>query len=230
LSAANLLFMSLLHMEDERFSFSVGGDISEKIVLIELVPSIAGVERVTTGVWIWNEPIILRTDRGYRLAVFLIDTQGIMDKTQSFGNCAAIFGLSTMISSIQVSIYNVMKLINESHLQSLSVFSDFGRSVQPEKVKTGDSQRDRLQSLVIAVRDYQFADSYPYGQEGGKRYLESVLKCSGNDEGALTRQRLEDCFNRIGCYLLPHPGLKVTENPLFDGDISGEFIEQHLSE
>ncbi|VDM24430.1 unnamed protein product [Toxocara canis] len=178
-----------------------------------------GVERVTTGVWIWNEPIILRTDRGYRLAVFLIDTQGIMDKTQSFGNCAAIFGLSTMISSIQ--IYNVMKLINESHLQSLSVFSDFGRSAQPESSKGANSERDRLQSLIIAVRDYQFADSYPFGGEGGRKYLESVLKRSGNDEGDITRHRLEKCFNRIGCYLLPHPGLNVTENPLFDGDISG---------
>uniref|UniRef100_A0A915C7F0 GB1/RHD3-type G domain-containing protein n=1 Tax=Parascaris univalens TaxID=6257 RepID=A0A915C7F0_PARUN len=204
----------------KKIEWLTGGKVFEGFV------SKRGIERVTTGVWIWNEPIILRTDRGYRLAVFLIDTQGIMDKTQSFGNCAAIFGLSTMISSVQ--IYNVMKLINESHLQSLSVFSDFGRNVQPEGSKGANSQRDRLQNLIIAVRDYQFADSFPHGGEGGKKYLESVLKCSGNDEGAITRHRLENCFNRICCYLLPHPGLKVTENPLFDGDISDmnpEFVK-----
>lgn len=57
---------------------------------------------MTSGVWIWNEPIVIETRDGYRMAVLVIDTQGFLDKTRSLGDCASLFAFSTMICSLQV--------------------------------------------------------------------------------------------------------------------------------
>ena len=43
------------------------------------------------------------------------------------------------------------------------------------------------------------------------------------------RKHIRSCFERIGCFLMPHPGMKVATNPHFDGrvrDIEPDFISQ----
>ena len=50
----------------------------------------------------------------------MLDTQGMFDNKTSIEECAAIFALSTMISSVQV--YNVSLIIEETHLEYLQVF------------------------------------------------------------------------------------------------------------
>ena len=65
-----------------------------------------GKERNTTGMWMWSEPYFLpRSSKGDELAVLLVDTQGMFDHETTVGLTAAIFGLSTLLSSYQ--IYNV---------------------------------------------------------------------------------------------------------------------------
>jgi atlastin len=85
-----------------------------------------GKERNTTGMWMWNEPYFLpRPSRGDEVAVLLVDTQGMFDHETTVGLTAAIFGLSTLLSSYQ--IYNVDKRIQEDNLQQLALFSEYGR-------------------------------------------------------------------------------------------------------
>ena len=36
------------------------------------------------------------------------------------------------------------------------------------------------------------------------------------------RKHIRSCFQEIGCFLMPHPGLKVATNQHFDGRLSGE--------
>ena len=35
------------------------------------------------------------------------------------------------------------------------------------------------------------------------------------------REHIRACFENIGCFLMPHPGLKVATNPHFDGRLIG---------
>lgn len=57
-----------------------------------------GVERMTTGIWIWSEPFVRRTEDGKDVAVLLVDTQGMFDNETSMGLTACIFAVSTLVS------------------------------------------------------------------------------------------------------------------------------------
>lgn len=84
-----------------------------------------GQQRMTTGIWMWSEPFVRQSCTGEKVAVLLVDTQGMFDNETSMGLTASIFGLSTLISNHQ--IYNVEKRIQEDHLQQLALFSEYGR-------------------------------------------------------------------------------------------------------
>mmetsp|Transcript_20194 Transcript_20194/g.29737 ORF Transcript_20194/g.29737 Transcript_20194/m.29737 type:complete len:618 (+) Transcript_20194:325-2178(+) len=89
-----------------------------------------GAERNTTGIWMWSEPHFLKrtnplSGKEEDIAVVLVDTQGMFDHETTMGLTAAIFGLSTLLSSYQ--IYNVDKRIQEDNLQQLALFSEYGR-------------------------------------------------------------------------------------------------------
>lgn len=53
------------------------------------------------------------------MAVILLDTQGAFDTESTVKECATIFALSTMLSSVQV--YNLHSNIQENDLQHLQV-------------------------------------------------------------------------------------------------------------
>ena len=38
------------------------------------------------------------------------------------------------------------------------------------------------------------------------------------------RADIMECFDRVGCFLMPHPGKKVTRDKDFNGNLSGKFI------
>lgn len=58
-----------------------------------------GVERMTTGIWVWSEPFVRRTEGGKEVAVLLVDTQGMFDNETSMGLTACIFAVSTLVRS-----------------------------------------------------------------------------------------------------------------------------------
>lgn len=63
-----------------------------------------GVERQTTGIWMWSEPFFRSTSAsgGEKFAILLMDTQGMFDNETTMTLTAQIFGLSTLVSSFQV--------------------------------------------------------------------------------------------------------------------------------
>ncbi|CAH2327880.1 atlastin-1 isoform X1 [Pelobates cultripes] len=180
-----------------------------------------GSERETTGIQIWSEIFLVEKPDGGQVAVLLMDTQGTFDSQSTLRDSATVFALSTMISSIQV--YNLSQNVQEDDLQHLQLFTEYGRLAMEETFLKP------FQSLIFLVRDWSFPYEFPYGSDGGSKFLEKRLKVSENQHEELqnVRKHIHSCFTNISCFLLPHPGLTVATNPNFDGklkEIDEEFI------
>lgn len=181
-----------------------------------------GSERDTTGILMWSEPFLLKKKGSTEeVAVLLMDTQGAFDSQSTVKDCATVFALSLMISSIHV--YNIMQNLQEDDLQHLHLFTEYGRIALEE-----DSKHSPFQKLTFLIRDWSFPYEHKYGYEGGQQLLDKRFEVRDNQHKELKELRinLQECFDTLNCYLLPHPGLKVTTSPEFDGklkDIEPEF-------
>ncbi|CAD6194565.1 unnamed protein product [Caenorhabditis auriculariae] len=182
-----------------------------------------GSERDTNGILIWSKPFLMKDRNGEEIAVLLMDTQGAFDSQSTVKDCATIFALSTMVSSVQ--IYNLSQNIQEDDLQHLQLFTEYGR------LALEDGAAKPFQSLLFLVRDWSFPYEAEYGFQGGQRILDKRLELNEKQHEELQQLRvhIRSCFENISCFLMPHPGLRVATNPNFDGklvDIEKEFQQQ----
>ena len=184
-----------------------------------------GSERETTGILLWSEPFLCKTSSGEEIVVLLMDTQGAFDSESTVRDCATVFALSTMISSVQV--YNITQNIQEDDLQHLQLFTEYGRLA----LEANDNISKPFQCLEFLVRDWSFPYEADYGAAGGRKILERRFLVSDKQHKELQqlREHIKSCFEDIGCFLMPHPGLKVATHRQFDGrlkDIEPDFKEQ----
>ncbi|KAK1333140.1 hypothetical protein QTO34_006677 [Cnephaeus nilssonii] len=177
-----------------------------------------GCERETTGIQVWNEVFVIDRPDGTKVAVLLMDTQGAFDSQSTIKDCATVFALSTMTSSVQV--YNLSQNIQEDDLQHLQLFTEYGRLAMEE------IYQKPFQTLMFLIRDWSYPYEHSYGLEGGKQFLEKRLQVKQNQHEELqnVRKHIHNCFSNLGCFLLPHPGLKVATNPSFDGRLKEKEI------
>eukprot|EP00518_Triparma_eleuthera_P000394 CAMPEP_0182453614 /NCGR_PEP_ID=MMETSP1319-20130603/600_1 /TAXON_ID=172717 /ORGANISM="Bolidomonas pacifica, Strain RCC208" /LENGTH=389 /DNA_ID=CAMNT_0024651561 /DNA_START=165 /DNA_END=1334 /DNA_ORIENTATION=- len=146
------------------------------------------------------------------------------------GLTAAIFGMSTLLSSY--SIYNVSKLIGEDALQHLALFSEYGRMAlnaedddSASSSSSSSSAEKPFQKVEFLVRDWQnFDNDDPQTDEDFEEmeremdeYVKGVIKERDAKDLAETRQQIATCFEKVDCYLLTHPGFEVTKKK-YDGD------------
>ncbi|KAK8780518.1 hypothetical protein V5799_018141, partial [Amblyomma americanum] len=162
------------------------------------------------------------TPQGEEVAVLLMDTQGSFDCTSTVKDCATIFALSVMTSSVQV--YNVIRNIQEDQLQHLHFFAEYGKLAQK------DGRNEPFQRLVFLVRDWAFPYEAQYGASGGRRVLEDRLEIIGKEHEELKklRRQILNSFSKIDCFLMPCPGEKVEKDESFCGcleDVHPEFKE-----
>ncbi|XP_076749524.1 atlastin GTPase isoform X1 [Xylocopa sonorina] len=182
-----------------------------------------GSERDTTGILMWSKVFRGTLPDGEKVAVILIDTQGAFDSQSTVKDCATVFALSTMLSSVQ--IYNLSQNIQEDDLQHLQLFTEYGR------LALRKSGRTPFQKLQFLVRDWSYPYEAPYGAVGGAMILSRRLEISDSQHPELQslRKHIKSCFSDISCFLMPHPGLNIATNPHFDGrlaEIQSEFKEQ----
>ena len=181
-----------------------------------------GSERVTTGIWIWSK-LFLGKIKNEKIAIVLMDTQGNFDNNSTLKDCSTIFALSTMLSSVQ--IYNLSSNIKNNDLQYLNLFAEYGKQAIDKFTCTP------FQKLLFLVRDWSCPYDFSYGIEGGRKLLKQRLKVTEDLQSELKNQResIVSCFSNIDCFLLPYPGMTVTENQKFEGklsDIRPEFISE----
>jgi len=180
-----------------------------------------GSERDTTGILMWSEPFILkRRETNEEVCVLLMDTQGAFDSQSTVKDCATVFALSLMISSVHV--YNIMQNLQEDDLQHLHLFTEYG------KIALEDSHETPFQKLTFLIRDWCYPYEFSYGYEGGQKLLDRRFEVNEKQHAELKdlRINLKKCFETLNCYLMPHPGLMVCTSPSFDGklrDIEKEF-------
>jgi atlastin len=177
-----------------------------------------GIDSQTMGIWMWNKPIIYNHPIDGKIAIILMDTQGLFDLNTNQRKTITLFGLSSLISSH--IIYNVDKRIQEDNLQHLALFSAYGQLVNKNFRDSGKC----LQTLQFLVRDWQNFDNNCMEPE---EYINKILSDRNSSDLNNTRNQIKNCFNKIKCSFLPHPGLKATKNN-FNGsiyDIDKNFIK-----
>ncbi|XP_031633228.1 atlastin-like [Contarinia nasturtii] len=176
----------------------------------------------TTGIYMWSEIFTHDFANGEKVAILLMDTQGIFDSRTSLKNNTTIFAISMMLSSVQCC--NVMQNIQEDDLQNLELFTEYGRLAMQQ------TNEIPFHKLLFIIRDWPHPTEIPYGN--GETYIDEILNESSDHttEMKQLRSRLKASFNEIGAYLMPSPGSAVATGRNINGDLSqidAEFIE-HL--
>lgn len=181
----------------------------------------AGRKRETIGIWMWSEAFTHDFINGEKVAIILLDTQGIFDDKSSVRDCTTTFALSMMLSSVQC--YNLMQNIREDDLQYLELFSEYGRLALEQSVEKP------FQKLIFIIRDWPFAYETNYGWNGQQIINETL---AGNEDQTCEmrrlRERIRASFEDISAFLMPHPGMKVAQSNSFTGnlnEISPDFVK-----
>ncbi|KAE9556250.1 hypothetical protein FO519_000589 [Halicephalobus sp. NKZ332] len=177
-----------------------------------------GADRDTQGILLWSKPFLIKDRNGEEVVVLLMDTQGAFDSLSTVKDCATIFALSTMLSSVH--IYNISQNVQEDDLQHLQLFTEYG------KLALEECEGKPFQSLLFLVRDWSYPYDADYGFLGGQRILEKRLEVSERQHSELQqlRKHIRESFESIQCFLMPHPGLKVARDQFFKGEL-GEIEE-----
>lgn len=170
----------------------------------------------------WSEVFTHQYENGDRVAILLIDTQGIFDSKSSVRDCITVFALSALLSSVQC--YNLMQNVREDDLQHLELFMEYGR------LALDQSNEKPFQKLLFIIRDWPYAFENNYGMADGQKVINDFLAESTDQtlEMQHLRTRIRSTFAQIHAYLMPHPGFIVSQGNNFTGDlhqISTEFIK-----
>ncbi|CAG7731006.1 unnamed protein product [Allacma fusca] len=161
----------------------------------------SGSQPVTAGIDIWSEPLF-HYHNGQKVAVLLLDCQGFADKKLGQEMEAAIFSLTSLLSSVM--IYNVKSKMDEDILQKVQEFSKWASVVSTtvqEKCKP---------HLLFLIRDFTFTQEFPFGFHDKNHTPKSTNGVNGNyfntfftqtddvtSENITARKDLEKCYIKI---------------------------------
>ncbi|CAG9809100.1 unnamed protein product [Chironomus riparius] len=185
----------------------------------------SGSERHTSGIVFWSDVFLYDALNGEKYAIYLIDTQGLFDTRTPLQENIKIFGLGTLISSLQ--IFNLNDVIQEDQLQYLQMATDYARFAVTENKAKGIKGIKAFQNLLFLMRDWKNVEEFNYGLEDGHRYLMDVLQIEDDQPQALqeVRMYIQSSFEKVYCFLMPHPGLKVINNKKYDGRFSEMSVD-----
>ena len=169
----------------------------------------SGVERETTGIVLWSDVFLTTNENGDKLAIILMDSQGLFDSSTSKVNNKRIFALGTLVSSIQ--IFNLYDVIQEDQLEYLKMATDFAKA----SIKENDRpfKQKPFQKLIFMIRDYSNSDEIK-----AVKYVDKILKVEDHQPEALkdVRRNIFSSFQFISTYSMPYPGKAMTKKD-YDG-------------
>lgn len=176
----------------------------------------------TSGIWMWSEVFTHDLENGEKVAIILLDTQGIFDTNTSVEECTTIFGLTTMLSSVQ--LFNVKDQIQEDDLLHLDLFTGYANYVNEQ------SNEKAFQKLIFIVRDWPYPEDNNFGWDEQNQLINEIMGSNGARTNKMQelRERISSSFQVIDAFLMPHPGMTVALGINFTGDlkqIDPEFIK-----
>lgn len=185
----------------------------------------SGSQRHTTGVVIWSD-VFLHDTENEKLAIVLMDTQGLFDTKTSAADNSRIFALGTLIPS--TLIFNLNGVLQENQLEYLQMATAYAQFSRDED---NFHSKKPFQKLIFLIRDWVHSKTFNYGLIGGNLYLQENLKTNlKHDNNAVTlRSHIQEMFEDLSCFLMPHPGMNAVDNKDFDGRwsaVSEEFKKQ----
>ncbi|XP_053120341.1 RING finger protein 112-like [Hemicordylus capensis] len=157
-----------------------------------------GTDSTTKGVWIWSQPFWIPIQTG-KVAVFLIDTEGLMNLETKKEVSVKLSAFSMLLSSFQIlNVERMWKDTDSEYLEMCVQVADaVGRACSLES----------LQHLDVLVRDW----SYPavFGKQAGQTYLQDVIQKMERDSSRHPKalRTLKNESSR--CYTMPHPGKRL---------------------
>ena len=177
-----------------------------------------GDERNTEGIWFWNKPFIIPdpVTAGGKMAVLIMDTQGMWDGQTGQGLTACIFGLSTLLSSYQ--IYNVDRRLQEDHLQHLALFTDYSIRIRDSGKSGGDAPFQHIDYLIRDYSNFTNEKNRSSCIKEMQTYRDNFMSPRNTEDLNETRNQIKQCYSVIDVFCLPHPGLSVS-NVHYDGKI-----------
>ncbi|XP_076825203.1 atlastin-2-like isoform X2 [Clavelina lepadiformis] len=168
----------------------------------------------TKGIVVQKEPITVATKTHPKVAVFLMDTQGLFDQSTSSEAASLIMDISLLLSSCH--FFNLKSNIEHWHIDKINVF-------------------------MFLIRDWK-NEAYSYGFTGGKNnqagqrnYLEDILEYEmSSEEHRNSARRLRKTFSALYCFLFPSPVEAVKKMAEKDVIITlndiDKLFKQHASE
>jgi len=71
-----------------------------------------------------------------------------------------------------------------------------------------DTNVKPFQTLRFLARDWSSPKEFPFGLEGGSGLLARTLQVHTTQHQDLkgVREHINECFEKLDCYLMPHPG------------------------
>ncbi|KAM4698471.1 RING finger protein 112-like [Rhinophrynus dorsalis] len=153
-----------------------------------------GTDSTTKGIWIWNRPFIL--DCGWeKVAVYVLDSEGSLEIENGRETCIKLSALSMILSSHL--IFNVASSLKETELDYMEMYINMGEEYESQN----------LQYLDILVRDWY--DSRKCDRDSAHFYISrEIEKLQKITRYPKVLETLKSSETR--CYLLPHPGKKIT--------------------
>ncbi|KAG5673110.1 hypothetical protein PVAND_003184 [Polypedilum vanderplanki] len=180
-------------------------------------------KRETTGILFWSDVFLYDSPMGERIAIYLMDTQGLFDHLSTPTDNIRIFSLNALMSSVQ--IMNIFNVIQESDIEYMQYATEVARftAVDDESIKP-------FQKLIFLIRDWGSPDEYDYGLKGGNEFLKAFLKIKDyhTDELRKVRLHIQKTFENVNGFLMPYPGKIVARNSSYDGNwkkIDEDFVD-----
>lgn len=160
----------------------------------------------------WSELFTHTFENGDKVAIVLIDTQGLSDQNDiAQMEIDKTVALITLITSVQC--YNVNQNIQEDDLRRLQLITEYEQLVQQQ------SNGKPFQKLLFIIKDWLPANEQDYGWNGEKE-IERILAMNSDptEDMQLLRNSITSSFEKIDGFLLPYPGDSVA-NENFNGDV-----------
>jgi atlastin len=185
----------------------------------------SGTTRDTTGIIFWSDVFLYDNPNGQKLAILVMDTQGLFDNVTSTADNSKIFSLSSLLASVQ--ILNLHGLVQEDHLQYLQFATEYAQFT----ANKSNQNYKPFQSFMFLIRDWNNPDEFPFGVDGGQKYLDGLLVVKPEQPEVLksVRNHIRLSFEKLSCCLLPYPGKSVARDSTYDGRW-GLMDEEFLNE